>query len=61
LTPQFSFHARRLTIAIDTAAVDDAEDESPSKKKVSLTKRKGKAAADTADQEEETLVKSEAD
>jgi hypothetical protein len=61
LTPQFSFHARRLTIVIDTAATDDAEDESPSKKKVSPTKRKGKAAADAADPDEEVLVKSEAE
>jgi hypothetical protein len=46
---------------IDTAATDDAEDESPSKKKVSPTKRKGKAVADAADPDEEVLVKSEAE
>jgi hypothetical protein len=46
---------------IDTAAADDAENESPPKKKVSPTKRKGKAVADAADQEEEVLIKSEAD
>jgi hypothetical protein len=48
-------------MGIGTAAVDDAEEEAPSKKKTSASKRKGKAATDTADQEEGILVKSEAD
>jgi hypothetical protein len=61
LTFEYPLHARRLTTVIDTAAGDDAEEETPSKKKTSVSKRKGKAAADTADQEEEIFVKSEAD
>jgi hypothetical protein len=44
----------------DAAEADNAEDGSPTKKKVSPTKRKGKAVADIAGQEEETVVKSEA-
>jgi hypothetical protein len=44
----------------DAAEADNAEDGSPTKKKASPTKRKGKAVADTAGQEEETVVKSEA-
>jgi len=44
----------------DAAAADNAEDESPTKKKASPTKCKSKAIANVADQEEETVVKIEA-
>jgi hypothetical protein len=46
--------------SIDAAAANDAEDESPTKKKASPTKRKSKAAAKATSEEEETPVKSEA-
>jgi len=44
----------------DAAASNDAEDESPTKKKASPTKRKGKTIANAASQEEEGPVKEEA-
>jgi hypothetical protein len=44
----------------DAATTDNAEDESPTKKKASPAKRKSKATTNMADQEEETVVKSEA-
>ena len=50
----------RADIGIDAAETNDAEDESPTKKKASPTKRKSKAAAKAASEEEETPVKSEA-
>jgi hypothetical protein len=46
------YRDRRLMMGLDTATGDDAEHESPLKKKASPSKREGKAAVDTADQEE---------
>jgi hypothetical protein len=50
----------RTDTSIDAAETNDAEDESPTKKKASPTKRKSKVAAKAASEEEETPVKSEA-
>jgi len=56
------FMGSRIDRGIDAAATDNAEDESPAKKKASPTKRKGKAAAMAASEEEgEAPVKSEAE
>ena len=60
-SPRHGTVRSRADTCVDAAATDDAEDESPTKKKASPAKRKGKARADIADQEEETVVKSEAD
>lgn len=49
----------RTDTAIDDAETNDAEDESPAKKKASPIKRKGKTAAKAASEEEDTPVKSE--
>ena len=45
---------------VDDAETNDAEDESPTKKKASPTKRKSKAAAKAVSEEDEAPVKSEA-
>lgn len=50
----------RADTGIDAAETNDAEDESPTKKKASPTKRNSKAASKTASEEDETPVKSEA-
>jgi hypothetical protein len=51
----------RTDTGIDATAINGAEDESPSKKKASPTKRKSKVAAKAASEEQEAPVKSEAD
>lgn len=51
---------RELIKGIEAAAVDAGEDDTPTKKKASPVKRKGKAAVKAASEEEDTLVKSEA-
>ena len=50
----------RTDTGIDAAETNDAEDESPTKKKASPTKRKGKAIAKAASEEEDAPIKSEA-
>jgi hypothetical protein len=63
VSPQINFTSKKVRLrtdtGIDAAATDNAGDESPTKKRASPAKRKGKAATKAASEEEDAPVKSE--